>query len=160
MPGVPSTKGPEAMCPENETTTPTRRTVLASAGLAGVGAVALSGCGAAEDAARDAVSTASSAAEGAIKDAIGKATIPVGGGKVFSDQKVVVTQPTEGEFKAFSAVCTHQGCVVASVENGTINCPCHGSKYDIATGEVKRGPATKALPAKKVSVSGDGLTVT
>ena len=147
------------MTPENEITTPTRRTVLASAGLAGVGAVALTGCGAAEDAARDAVTSASSAAEGAIKDAIGKATIPVGGGKIFADQKVVVTQPTEGDFKAFSAVCTHQRCVVATVQGGTINCACHGSKYDIASGEVRNGPATKGLPAKSVTVSGDGLTV-
>lgn len=147
------------MSPENEMSTPTRRTVLASAGMAGVGAVTLAGCGAAEDAARDAVSSASSAAEGAIRDAIGKATIPVGGGKVFSEQKVVVTQPTAGDFKAFNAVCTHQGCVVATVEGGTINCACHGSKYDIATGEVRNGPATKPLSAKKVSISGDGLTV-
>ena len=147
------------MSPENEMSTPTRRTVLASVGMAGVGAVTLAGCGAAEDAARDAVSSASSAAEGAIRDAIGKATIPVGGGKVFSEQKVVVTQPTAGDFKAFNAVCTHQGCVVATVEGGTINCACHGSKYDIATGEVRNGPATKPLSAKKVSISGDGLTV-
>ena len=147
------------MSPENETTTPTRRTVLASAGLAGVGAVALTGCGAAGDAAQEAVDSASNAATSAVKEAVGKATIPVGGGKILTDQKVVITQPTEGDFKAFTAVCTHQACLVTSVEGGTINCSCHGSKYDIATGEVKQGPSTKPLPEKTVSVSGDGITV-
>ena len=70
----------------------------------------------------------------------------MGGGKIFADQKVVVTQPTSGDFKAFSAVCTHQGCVVSGVADGTINCACHGSEFDIATGAVKQGPATKAAP--------------
>jgi Rieske Fe-S protein len=135
-----------------------RRAVLVSAGLAG-GAVALTACGAAEDIASDAASSAGAAASSALKDAIGKATIPVGGGKVLADQKVVITQPTEGDFQAFTAVCTHQGCVVSSVSDGTINCACHGSKFDIATGEVKQGPAKTALPRKTVSVTGDGITV-
>jgi nitrite reductase/ring-hydroxylating ferredoxin subunit len=135
-----------------------RRTVL-SAGVIGAGALAVAACGTAGDIAGDAVSSASAAASGAVRDAIGKATIPVGGGKVFGDQKVVITQPTSGEFKAFTAVCTHQSCTVTDVSGGTINCSCHGSKFDIATGEVKQGPATKALPQKKVSVTGDGITV-
>lgn len=135
-----------------------RRSVL-SAGVIGAGAIGVAACGAAEDIAGDAVSSATAAASSALKDAISKATIPVGGGKIFADQKVVVTQPTEGEFKAFSTVCTHQGCQVNEVAGGTINCPCHGSKYDIATGEVKAGPAPKPLPAKQVSVTGEGITL-
>jgi Rieske Fe-S protein len=123
------------------------------------GALGVTACGAAEDIASDAVSSASAAATSALKDAISKATIPVGGGRVFGDQKVVVTQPKEGEFKAFTTVCTHQGCQVAEVANGTINCPCHGSKFDIATGEVKAGPATRPLPSKSVSVTGEGISV-
>lgn len=148
------------MSSENQPSGPccTRRAVLASAGLAG-GVVALAGCGAAEDIASDAASSAGAAASSALRDAVSKATIPVGGGKVFADQKVVITQPSAGEFKAFTSVCTHQGCPVTDVSNGTINCSCHGSQFDIATGEVKQGPATKALPAKKVSVDGDGITV-
>lgn len=155
------------MSPENQTPELCcgRRAVLLSAGLAG-GAAVLAGCGAAEDIASDAASSAGAAASSAgaaassaLKDAISKATIPVGGGKVFADQKVVVTQPTEGEFKAFTAVCTHKGCTVANVSDGTINCGCHGSKFDIATGEVKNGPATKPLPTKTVSVTGEGVTV-
>ncbi|GAA2730299.1 Rieske (2Fe-2S) protein [Pedococcus aerophilus] len=137
-------------------TGPSRRVLLASAGI---GAVALSGCGAAEQAANDVASSASNAATDAVKDAISKATIPVGGGKVFPDHKVVVTQPASGEFKAFSAVCTHQSCVVADVADGTINCACHGSKFDITTGAVKNGPATSPLPEKSVTVSGDGISV-
>src|SRR5207248_974836 len=74
--------------------------------------------------------------------------IPVGGGKIFADASVVVTQPTTGQFKAFSSICTHQQCPVTSVSGGTINCPCHGSKYSIADGSVKSGPAPKPLPSK------------
>lgn len=85
--------------------------------------------------------------------------IPVGGGKVFADQKVVVTQPTAGQFKCFSAVCTHQGCTVGGVSGGTINCPCHGSKFKVADGSVANGPAASPLPEKQVSVSGDEITL-
>lgn len=78
--------------------------------------------------------------------------IPVGGGKVFADQKVVVTQPTAGQFKAFSATCTHQGCTVESVENGMIICPCHNSKFKASDGTVAGGPATKPLTKTTVKV--------
>jgi Rieske Fe-S protein len=83
--------------------------------------------------------------------------VPVDGGMVFKDQKVVVTQPSAGTFKAFSAVCTQQGCTVAGVQNGTINCPCHGSMFSAADGSVKGGPATKPLAAVKIQVDGDSI---
>ena len=86
--------------------------------------------------------------------------IPVGGGKVFDALKVVITQPTAGDYKAFSAICTHQGCTVKDVSSDGIKCPCHGSTFDIATGAVTKGPATKALPTKSVTVGSDGITVT
>lgn len=89
-----------------------------------------------------------------------KEDIPVGGGTIFSEQQVVVTQPADGDFKAFSAVCTHQGCLVDTVSGGTINCPCHGSKYKITDGSVVRGPATRPLAPKSVVVQGDSLLVT
>jgi len=83
--------------------------------------------------------------------------IPVGGGEVFSGPQVVVTQPTAGEFKAFSAVCTHMGCIVNQVSGGTIDCPCHGSQYSISTGDVVAGPAPRPLSVKQIKVSGDSI---
>ena len=85
--------------------------------------------------------------------------IPVGGGKVFADQDVVVTQPTPGGFRAFSATCTHQGCTVNEVAGGTIDCPCHGSRYAIADGSVVGGPAPRPLPPKAISVSGTSISL-
>jgi len=82
------------------------------------------------------------------------ADVPVGGGTVFTAQKVVVTQPNAGVFQAFSAVCTHQGCTVNEVVDGTINCPCHGSKYSAADGSVVTGPAQLRLPRREVAVEG------
>jgi Rieske Fe-S protein len=83
--------------------------------------------------------------------------IPVDGGKVFADQKVVVTQPASGDFKCFSAVCPHQGCTVANVKNGTINCGCHGSQFSVTDGSVKKGPATKGLDEVTIKVEGNAI---
>ncbi|NVI86113.1 Rieske (2Fe-2S) protein, partial [Actinomadura sp. BRA 177] len=83
--------------------------------------------------------------------------IPVGGGKVFEDAKVVVCQPRQGQFTAFSANCTHRGCSVGSVSGGTINCPCHGSKFKITDGSVVNPPADKPLEKKDVTVQGDKI---
>jgi len=87
----------------------------------------------------------------------GTADIPVGGGKIFAKKGVVVTQPTKGTFKAFSTVCTHQGCAVEKIADGTIDCLCHGSKFKIADGSVANGPANRPLAAKKIIVDGDSL---
>jgi Rieske Fe-S protein len=85
---------------------------------------------------------------------LGTATeVPVGGGKVFTDAKVVVTQPAKGQFKAFSAVCTHVGCLCNRVAGGTIDCPCHGSTFKISDGSVVTGPAMTPLPAANVAVT-------
>ena len=80
-------------------------------------------------------------------------TIPVGGGVAFDNVKVVVTQPTKGQIKAFSAVCTHVGCLCNTVSDGTINCPCHGSKFKITDGSVVAGPAPSPLPAAPITVT-------
>jgi Rieske Fe-S protein len=79
--------------------------------------------------------------------------IPVGGGTVFANQKVVVTQPVKGVFKCFSAICTHVGCICNQVANGTINCPCHGSEFKITNGAVVTGPAPAPLPARTITVT-------
>lgn len=144
-----------------------RREALRAVGVVAIAGAGLTACGTSSDdvegAVDDAASAASSAASGAAgaaKDLAKKADIPVGGGTVIESAKVVITQPTAGEYKAFSAVCTHQGCTVTGVKDGTINCACHGSKFDIATGEVTQGPATSGLPAKSVTVGSDGISVT
>ncbi len=78
--------------------------------------------------------------------------IPVGGGKIYKTAKVVVTQPARGQYKAFSAVCTHVGCIMSEVANGTIDCPCHGSEFKITTGAVVTGPAPAPLPKKQIKI--------
>ncbi|NYD41712.1 Rieske (2Fe-2S) protein [Nocardioides panaciterrulae] len=87
------------------------------------------------------------------------ADVPVGGGKVFADEEVVVTQPTQGVYKAFSAVCTHAGCVVNRVADGSIICPCHLSRFSVADGSVQGGPAPRPLPEVKVDVKGGQASV-
>lgn len=81
--------------------------------------------------------------------------VPVGGGVIAGG--VVVTQPAEGDFRAFSSTCTHQGCTVADVSDGIISCPCHSSQYSAEDGSVERGPATEALPEVDITVDGDQI---
>ncbi|MCX5233290.1 Rieske 2Fe-2S domain-containing protein [Streptomyces sp. NBC_00233] len=85
------------------------------------------------------------------------ADIPVGGGKVIPAEKVVVTQPEPGQFKVFSAICSHAGCAVTSVANGAINCPCHGSKFRITDGSVVQGPAPRPLAPVDVSITDNNI---
>ncbi|MEU8032805.1 Rieske (2Fe-2S) protein [Streptomyces sp. NPDC049099] len=94
------------------------------------------------------------------KELASTSDIPEGGGKVFEEQKVVVTQPKKGEFKAFSAICTHMGCTVNKVVDGTIDCPCHGSRFHIADGAVAHGPATRPLPQKSIKVERNSIHLT
>jgi len=100
------------------------------------------------------VSPKRSAAAGAgAANALAKATdIPVGSGKIFAAQKVVVTQPRQGTFVAFSTTCTHQGCAVETIANGEIVCPCHDSKFGVADGSVKGGPAPRPLAKVAIKV--------
>ena len=85
------------------------------------------------------------------------ADVPVGGGKIVTGSNVVVTQPVAGTFKGFSAVCTHQGCIVATIANGTIDCPCHGSKFSVKDGSVVNGPAASPLPPVAITVQGTAI---
>jgi Rieske Fe-S protein len=112
-----------------------------------------------------AATTADSAAAPTSSSAAGPSSladtsdIPVGGGKIFSDARIVVTQPAAGQFKAFSATCTHQGCTVGDISNGDIVCPCHGSRYSIKDGSVVNGPATHPLAPMTVDVQGTKISV-
>ncbi|WP_432066652.1 Rieske (2Fe-2S) protein [Streptomyces sp. C10-9-1] len=103
------------------------------------------------------VASGSAPASPAGEELTATSEVPVGGGVVLADQEVVVTQPEEGEFRAFSAICTHQGCTVASVSDGLIACPCHGSRFRVEDGSVAVGPATRPLPPKQIAVSGDSV---
>jgi Rieske Fe-S protein len=103
-------------------------------------------------------STGAATASGAAPTVLATtAEIPVGGGKVLTAQKIVITQPQAGTYHAFTAICTHQGCIVNAVSGGTINCPCHGSEYSIVNGSVVRGPAPLPLAAVAIKVEGTSI---
>jgi Rieske Fe-S protein len=168
---------------------PSRRDVLRTAGLvalSGGAFLTLAACGA-EGQAADPVPTSAapsssaaetspsasstpSASEAPTKSSpkpkapsgpsVATADVPVGGGVILGDADYVVTQPTKGTYKAFSKICTHQGCKVGSVEDGVIKCPCHHSEFSIEDGSVKHPPATKPLPESKTTVSGSKVYVT
>ncbi|MFJ8822304.1 Rieske (2Fe-2S) protein [Streptomyces sp. NPDC102467] len=137
---------------------PTRRTVVAAVGAAGI-AAALTACGDSKGGGSEPAGNAASAGGGGSEELARTSDIPEGGGKIFADAGVVVTQPKKGEFKGFTSTCTHQGCAVTKVEGGTIDCPCHGSKFSIEDGSVKNPPATRPLAEKKITVSGDSISL-
>ena len=126
-----------------------RKTVIAGAGV-GLAAAALAGCSSGGGS-----GSGSGSASGETSAALTKTTdVPVGSGVVVGE--VVVTQPAAGDFKAFSAVCTHTGCLINEVADGTINCPCHGSKFSL-DGAVVNGPASRPLNAEVITVRGDSI---
>ena len=128
-----------------------RRTVLGGTAALGVGLPLLAACGSGDDGGSDAEPPKS----GTVLTTTGE--VPVGGGVILAEDGLVVTQPEAGTFKAFSSKCTHQGCQVTKVTDGTINCPCHGSKFSISDGSVQAGPAKSPLPETTVSVDGQDL---
>jgi Rieske Fe-S protein len=149
-----------------------RRTVLACAGAAC--AATLAGCSTYNsnsggvDAPQGAQSTESSSAPAASGSGAGSggggaavlaktSDVPVGGGTILADKKIVITQPQSGTFHAFTAVCTHAGCTVGSVSSGTINCPCHGSRFNISNGSVVNGPAASSLAPVSIKVQGTSI---
>ncbi|RAJ44206.1 nitrite reductase/ring-hydroxylating ferredoxin subunit [Kitasatospora sp. SolWspMP-SS2h] len=131
--------------------TASRRTVLCCAAVALAGTAA-AGCSSAKD-------DTGSASAGPV-DLGPAADVPVGGGKVYKEQAVVVTQPAAGEYRAFSAKCTHAGCLVNGVVKEQIQCLCHGSRFGISDGAVQDGPAPAPLPAYRVAVQNGNLQVT
>jgi Rieske Fe-S protein len=153
---------------------PSRRQILGGVAVAGVAVAtgALAACGGGGSASGTGSARASSSrtgsapssatpSNGGAANALAKTSdIPVGGGVIFHAEKVVVTQPTMGEFKAFSAICTHQACVVGKVADGIISCPCHGSHYSIEDGSVQGGPAPRPLPEENIAVENDEIVLT
>ncbi|QSR31486.1 (2Fe-2S)-binding protein [Nocardioides sp. S5] len=145
-----------------------RRRALAGSAAVAVGVPLLAACGddadtSATDPATSSSPDASSPSEDGAAAAGGAvlasaADVPVGGGTIVDAEKVVVTQPTEGDFKAFSSICTHQGCPVTAITDGAIDCTCHGSKFSIEDGSPLAGPATAALAAVEIAVDGDSIT--
>lgn len=128
-----------------------RRTVLV--GMGTTCAAALAGCGTGGTGGTDSTGQAPGTPVASTSD------IPVGGGKIFREYDLVVTQPAVGRFSAFSATCTHQGCTVTTVEDGTINCPCHGSSFAITDGTVTNGPASRSLPAREITTTGASIKI-
>jgi Rieske Fe-S protein len=130
---------------------PTRRIVFHGLGALGV-AAALAGCagGSGDDESGGGEPEAGT-------ELATTSEVPVGGGLILGDQQIVITQPTEGDFVAFSAVCTHAANTVTSVEDGVIECAAHGSSFSAATGEVEGGPASSALAQVQIDVQGDKI---
>ena len=168
--------------PRQETSATTRRTILRAAGLLGLtgaGAAALGACAEASSgspsatpaAAETSAPTSPTAAATSSKPSASTAKapegpsvdtskVPVGGGVILENANYVVTQPSKGKYKAFSKICTHQGCPVASVANGVIHCNCHGSEYSIKDGSVTNPPAPKPLAEAKTAVFEGKIYVT
>lgn len=125
-----------------------RRSVIVGAGAAVIAGTAVAACG-------EVARTAEPPPPGT---SLGPASeIPVGGGRIFAEQGVVVVQPQEGVFKAFSSVCTHRGCAITGFGSGTINCDCHHSTFSMSDGSVTGGPAKQPLPQFEVEFDGDDI---
>ncbi len=145
------------------TSRPDRRRALTIAASVGISPAVLAACGGDEnatdtpdDGALDTGHTATTPEPGPLTSA---ADVPVGGGVIFPDKQVVVTQPVEGEFKCFTAVCTHQGCIVSSVQAGGIRCECHGSAFSIDDGTAVNPPATNPLTEVPITVDGEEISI-
>jgi Rieske Fe-S protein len=164
----------EAATPPDSTSTraPDRRTMLKGLALAGAALPILAACGSSSNEAaapgggtsskpgsgHPSRTESSSTDSGGSDDVLAKASdVEVGGGVILPNRSIVITQPTKGTFEGFSSTCTHMGCTVSTISNGTIICPCHGSQYSIKDGRVVAGPAPLPLPKKPVKDEGGNI---
>jgi Rieske Fe-S protein len=150
-----------------------RRRALTGAAVGGLSLPLLAACGGGSNSAPTAQpANPSTSGPGGSKSSDGSSNttlltaasaVPVGGGVILGLQNVVVTQPTKGQFEGFSATCTHQGCILATVSAGTINCACHGSQFSIKDGSNVTGPlgtpAGSVAPLPKVAVRRQGKDI-
>lgn len=134
-----------------------RRQALTGAAGLGLGLPVLAACGGEDPEAGTGTGTGPSGGGEAGEALTSTGEVPVGSGTILAEQEVVVTQPAEGDFKAFTAICTHQGCVVGQVEGEEIQCPCHGSVFSIVDGSVIEGPAPAPLAEVAITVDGDQI---
>jgi Rieske Fe-S protein len=134
----------------------TRRGVLRGVAVVGVGTAAAGALIACGDGSGD--PGGREPAGGTEPVSVATADVPVGSAAIVG--RVIVSQPTTGEFKAFSAVCTHEGCLITRVQGTTLQCTCHGSTFSTTDGSVVRGPASRSLEPRTVTAAGDTLTVT
>jgi Rieske Fe-S protein len=136
-----------------------RRVVLSAAGLSGI-ALVVSACGSTGSSAKTPGPTATQTPTANTPKVLGSTmAIPVGGGVIYPDQAVVVTQPTAGVYKGFSAICPHQGCTVGQIAQGLIICPCHLSTFSITDGSVQQSPAQTGLPPVAIKVVGTDVVL-
>jgi Rieske Fe-S protein len=142
------------------TAAPTRRSVLRGFGLTILAGAAGFVVARRSDAAKAKPATSAANAYGAAPAAGGNLLttvdkVPTGGGLILGG--VVLTRDAKGDVRCYSATCTHQGCTVDAVKNGTISCPCHGSQFNASTGAVVQGPAARPLSPVPVVVRGGGV---
>lgn len=145
-----------------------RRTVLHAGGLVAVGGL-VAACGSSGSTSSSSSSTSaapsepapapSAAAPSADGDMPAVTDIPVGSGIILENEAIVLTQPTAGDVKAFTAICTHQGCLVSEVVNNEIICPCHGSRFSATDGSVITGPAQTPLASAGITVEGGNVVL-
>jgi Rieske Fe-S protein len=135
----------------NNVSPPTRRQVLQTTGVVAAVAAATAGCGFIGTGVQTAPQPSGPVTLGPTSG------VPVGGGTIYQGEKVVVTQPSAGSYKAFTAICTHQGCLVSTVSDGAIHCPCHGSEFSISDGTVLQGPATEALATADITIANNAV---
>lgn len=145
---------------------PSRRTILATCAIA-VAGTSCAACGSSAGPASGSaappagtVPSGSTATDSTLSIVVAQTKdVPIGGGLILTDHPVVITQPKAGDFQAFTAICTHQGCSVSTVGNGTIDCPCHGSRFSMMDGSVVNGPAAAPLTVVPVSVAGGQISI-
>ena len=137
---------------------PSRRTVMSGIVGVGLGVPLLAACGS-ESSGGSADGGGGSGDASAFGTLGTTSEVPVGGAKIFKDKQVMVSQPSKGDFKAFSTICTHQGCAIVKLEGDEIECGCHFSRFAVADGSVVKGPATKPLKELDVKVEGDNLAI-